>query len=57
MCVDKRRGVAINPATLASVLEEILPEVELVLVMTVNPGLAANSFFRATFPKSGGCAR
>ena len=36
--LGKRAGVAINPATPASVLEEILPQVDLVLVMTVNPG-------------------
>ena len=32
--------VAINPATPASVREEVLPDLDLVLVMTVNPGLA-----------------
>src|SRR5215471_14468036 len=36
--LGKRAGVAINPATPASLLEEILPEVDQVLVMTVNPG-------------------
>src|ERR1700757_2744831 len=34
----KRVGVAINPATPAGVLEEILRDVDQVLVMTVNPG-------------------
>src|SRR5499427_2352979 len=34
----KRAGIVVNPATPASVLEEILLEVDLVLVMTVNPG-------------------
>src|SRR5262247_67998 len=37
--LGKRPGVVINPATPASVLEEILGDVEQVLVMTVNPGL------------------
>jgi ribulose-phosphate 3-epimerase len=36
--LGKRVGVVINPATPASVLEEILQDVDQVLVMTVNPG-------------------
>src|SRR3954471_13064178 len=36
--LGKRAGVAINPATPASFLEEILPDLDLVLAMTVNPG-------------------
>jgi ribulose-phosphate 3-epimerase len=47
----KRAGVAINPATPASVLEEILPDVELVLVMTVNPGFGGQKFIASTLPK------
>ena len=39
-----RAGVAINPATPAGVLEEILPDLELVLVMTVNPGFGGQEF-------------
>ncbi|OGN87708.1 MAG: ribulose-phosphate 3-epimerase, partial [Chloroflexi bacterium RBG_13_46_9] len=35
-----KAGVSINPATSISVLDEILPEVDLVLLMTVNPGFA-----------------
>jgi ribulose-phosphate 3-epimerase len=49
--LGKRAGVAINPATPASVLEEILPEVELVLVMTVNPGFGGQQFLSSTLPK------
>jgi ribulose-phosphate 3-epimerase len=49
--LGKRAGVAINPATPASVLEEILPEVELVLVMTVNPGFGGQKFIGSTLPK------
>jgi ribulose-phosphate 3-epimerase len=33
-----KAGVAINPATPLSSIEEILPDLDLVLVMTVNPG-------------------
>jgi pentose-5-phosphate-3-epimerase len=36
--LGKRAGLVINPATPASMLEEILPDVDLVTVMTVNPG-------------------
>jgi ribulose-phosphate 3-epimerase len=49
--LGKRAGVAINPATPASVLEEILPDVELVLVMTVNPGFGGQQFISNTLPK------
>ncbi len=49
--LGKRAGVAINPATPASVLEEILPEVALVLVMTVNPGFGHQHFLSGTLPK------
>ena len=44
-------GVAINPATPAIVLEEILPDLELVLVMTVNPGFGGQEFLAGTLPK------
>jgi ribulose-phosphate 3-epimerase len=40
----KRAGVAINPATQIDTLDEILPFVDLVLVMTVNPGFGGQSF-------------
>ena len=49
--LGKRAGVAINPATPAAVLEEILPEVDLVLVMTVNPGFGHQHFLHSTLSK------
>ena len=49
--LGKRVGVAINPATPASVLEEVLSEVDLVLVMTVNPGFGHQHFLHSTLPK------
>ena len=49
--LGKRAGVVINPATPASVLEEILVEVEQVLVMTVNPGFGHQHFIHTTLPK------
>jgi ribulose-phosphate 3-epimerase len=39
-----KAGVTLNPATPLSTLEEILPEVNLVLVMTVNPGFGGQSY-------------
>src|ERR1700756_35767 len=49
--LGKRAGVAINPATPAAVLEEILPDVEQVLVMTVDPGFGHQHFLRSTLAK------
>ncbi len=44
-------GVVINPATPAAVLEEILPDVSLVLVMTVNPGFGGQAYIATMEPK------
>jgi ribulose-phosphate 3-epimerase len=49
--LGKRAGVVINPATPASVLEEILQDVDQVLVMTVNPGFGGQHFIPTTLPK------
>src|SRR5579859_158026 len=49
--LGKRAGVAINPATPATVLEEILPDLDQVLVMTVNPGFGHQHFLTSTLPK------
>jgi ribulose-phosphate 3-epimerase len=49
--LGKRAGVAINPATPSAVLEEIVPDVDLVLVMTVNPGFGHQQFITTTLPK------
>ena len=49
--LGKRVGVAINPATPAAVLEEILQEVDQVLVMTVDPGFGHQHFLHTTKPK------
>jgi ribulose-phosphate 3-epimerase len=47
----KRAGVAINPATPALVLEEIISDLDQVLVMTVNPGFGHQQFIHSTLPK------
>src|SRR6266567_4184409 len=49
--LGKRIGVAINPATPAAVLEAVLPDLDLVLVMTVNPGFGHQHFIHSTLPK------
>jgi ribulose-phosphate 3-epimerase len=49
--LPKRVGVVINPATPAAVLEEVLADVDLVLVMTVNPGFGNQHFLQTTLPK------
>lgn len=46
-----KAGVSINPATPLSVIEEILPELDLVLVMSVNPGFGGQKFISATVSK------
>jgi ribulose-phosphate 3-epimerase len=43
--------VAINPATPAGFLPEILPDLDQVLVMTVNPGFGHQHFLQSTLPK------
>jgi ribulose-phosphate 3-epimerase len=49
--LGKRVGVAINPATPAAVLEEILQDLGQVLVMTVNPGFGHQHFLHSTLAK------
>ena len=49
--LGNRVGVVINPATPAEALEEILPDVDQVLVMTVNPGFGHQHFIATTLPK------
>lgn len=46
-----KAGVSINPATPVSVLEYVLEELDMVLIMTVNPGFGGQSFIEATLPK------
>jgi ribulose-phosphate 3-epimerase len=46
-----KAGVTLNPATPAMMIEPVLHMVDLVLVMTVNPGFGAQSFLSETLPK------
>lgn len=49
--LGKQAGVAINPGTPVTVLEPILELLDLVLVMTVNPGFGGQAFIPSTLPK------
>jgi len=51
--LGKRAGVVLNPATPAHALDEVLPLVDLVLVMTVNPGFGGQRFIESVVPKIG----
>lgn len=46
-----KAGVTLNPATSLSTLEEILPEVDLVLVMSVNPGFGGQKYIPSSTSK------
>ena len=46
-----RAGVALNPATPLSALEEILPDADYVLVMSVNPGFGGQRFLPGSLDK------
>ncbi len=46
-----KAGVTLNPATPLSTLEEILPVVDLVLIMSVNPGFGGQSYIPASTSK------
>lgn len=49
--LDVEAGVALNPATPACSLETIISDVDLILVMTVNPGFGGQVFIPSTIPK------
>ncbi len=46
-----RAGVAINPSTPLSAIEYVLNDMDLLLVMTVNPGFGGQSFIKTQLPK------
>jgi ribulose-phosphate 3-epimerase len=46
-----KAAVALNPATPVSVLEDILPELDMVLIMSVNPGFGGQSFIESSTAK------
>ena len=46
-----KAGVSLNPATPLNSVDEITPHVDLILIMSVNPGCGGQSFIPATLPK------
>lgn len=46
-----KAGVVLNPATSLSAIEEILPEVDMVLLMSVNPGFGGQKYIETTTDK------
>ena len=49
--LGKKAGVSLNPATPLNVLDYVLEDLDLVLLMTVNPGFGGQSFIEACLPK------
>ncbi len=49
--LGKKAGVALNPGTSVSALENIIDDVDLILVMTVNPGFGGQKFITSMLPK------
>ena len=46
-----KAGVALNPHTPVSVLEDVIKDIDLILVMSVNPGFGGQSFIENTYKK------
>lgn len=46
-----KAGVVLNPGTSLSAIEEVLDEVDLVLIMSVNPGFGGQKFIESQVPK------
>jgi ribulose-phosphate 3-epimerase len=51
--LGKRAAVAVNPASPLDRLPELLPELDMVLIMTVNPGFSGQRFMAEVVPKIG----
>jgi ribulose-phosphate 3-epimerase len=49
--LGKRAGVALNPATPASAIAHVLDRLDLILIMTVNPGFGGQAFIKAMLAK------
>ena len=46
-----KAGVAVNPATNLSLIEDVIPEIDLLLVMTVNPGFGGQKYIESSGEK------
>jgi len=49
--LGKKAGVALNPASPISLIEQVIDDVDLILVMTVNPGFGGQKFIESQLPK------
>ena len=49
--LSKKAGIALNPATPVEVLDNVLGDIDLVLVMTVNPGFGGQAFIESQIAK------
>ena len=49
--LGKRAGVSLNPATPVDAVEQVLEDIDLVLVMTVNPGFGGQAFIASQLAK------
>jgi ribulose-phosphate 3-epimerase len=48
---EKKAGVGLNPSTPTGAIEDIIPDLDLLLVMTVNPGFGGQRFITSMLPK------
>jgi len=46
-----KAGVSLNPGTPLTLIEPVLPDIDLLLIMTVNPGFGGQQFIRTMLPK------
>lgn len=49
--LGKKAGAVLNPATSLNTLEDILPDLDLVMLMSVNPGFGGQSFIESSLDK------
>jgi ribulose-phosphate 3-epimerase len=49
--LGRKAGVSLNPGTPAAAIDHVLDEIDLILVMTVNPGFGGQSFIRGQLDK------
>ena len=48
---QKKAGVGLNPSTPIGTIEDLLADIDLLLVMTVNPGFGGQRFIHSMLPK------
>lgn len=49
--LGKKAGVSINPGTPVAMIEEVVPSVDLILIMSVNPGFSGQGFIQSSLNK------